>query len=229
MDGDQRRPRIQMTFLMGCVPKRLYADTVTAMSDIAILVRDAREGAGLSMRALAERSDVSFTTISRIENSQIDPTFATVQKLFTALGQTLHLSCRRSKPVPHLADLADAWSADATGHDQPDWTTLRAFIDYLFRHPEDAQASILAAPAPSGSPLLDNLIAGVAEKIADDNGLRRPSWTKRVLALSAPWEGMGTARMRSVARLTTPSQFESRNVFIAAETIWRKRNHAVVR
>lgn len=226
MGGAQHRPRLQMTFPRKSADSQLYADTITAMSDVATLVKEAREDAGLSMRALAERSDVSFTTISRIENKQIDPTFATVQKLFAALGQTLHLSRRRTKPVPHLADLADAWSADVAGHEQPDWTRLRAFADYLFRHPEDAQASILSAPAPSGSPLLDNLIAGVAEKIADDDGLRRPAWVKRVPALRAPWEGMGTARMRAVARATTPPQLASRNVFVSAETIWRKRDHA---
>ena len=204
---------------------QLYADTITVMSDIATLVREAREGAGLSMRALAERADVSFTTISRIENRQIDPTFTTVAKLFAALGQTLQLSRRRTKPVPRLADLADAWSADAAGHEQPDWTRLRAFADYLHRHPENSQASIIAAPLPSGSPLLDNLIAGVAEKIADDSALRRPSWTKRIPALGAPWEGAGTARMRAVARANTPPPLASRNVFVAAETIWRTRDH----
>ena len=177
--------------------------------------------AGLSMRALAERADVSFTTISRIENNKLDPTFSTVEKLFSAMGETLQLRRRRAKPVPRLADLTDAWSVDATGRDQPDWTRLRAFADYLFRHPSAAKTSILAAPVPSGSPLLDNVLAGIAEKIADDNGLHRPAWTKRVPALQQPWEGVGTSRMRAAARAATPAQFVARNVFIPAGTIWR--------
>jgi transcriptional regulator with XRE-family HTH domain len=207
-----------------CVRKWLYANMLTGMSDVATLIREAREEAGLSMRALAERSDVSFTTIYRIENRQLDPKLSTVEKLLSALGQTLGLSRRRTKSVPRLAELADAWSLDASGGEEPDWTRLRAFVDYLFRHPEDAHASILAAPASSGSPLLDNLIAGMAEKIADDNALHRPAWTKRVVALSAPWEGMGTARTRAAARAMTPPQFASRNVFVPAESIWRVRD-----
>lgn len=197
------------------------------MTEIATLVREARTGAGLSMRALAELSDVSFTTISRIENGQIDPTFATVEKLFAAMGKRLHLSSRRAKPVPHLAELADAWTETLSGAMEPDWTRLRAFADYLHRHPEDAQASILAAPTPSGSPLLDNLIAAIAETIADDNHMHRPSWTKRIAALSGPWEGRGTARMRALAREAAPPQFAARNVFVPAETIWRTRDHVI--
>jgi hypothetical protein len=173
------------------------------------------------MRALARRSDVSFTTINRIENDQIDPTFSTIEKLLSAIGQELELSRRTAESVPHLADLTDAWSTDDTGQDQPDWTRLRAFTDHLARQHDTAQAAVIATPDPSGSAFLDTLLAGVAEKIADDGGFTRPAWTKRVPPLDDPWFSFGTPRMRAADRAATPPQLAQRNLFIPSASLWR--------
>jgi len=56
------------------------------VTDAATLVREARRDAGLSLRALAERADVAFTTVFRIEHNQLDPTTGTLRKLLGALG-----------------------------------------------------------------------------------------------------------------------------------------------
>ena len=196
------------------------------MADVAAFVREARHEADLSMRALAQRSDVSFTTIYRIENRELDPRLTTIEKLLSAMGQELRLSRSPAEPVPCLAELTDAWSTDAAGRQEPDWTRLRAFTDYLFRHPEAAGASIRATPPASDTPVLDNHLAAIAEKIADDAHLHRPAWTKRVTPLSVAWEGLGTARMRAAARASTLPQFAARNVFVPADTLWRPRHHA---
>jgi transcriptional regulator with XRE-family HTH domain len=191
------------------------------MSDVASLVREARREAGLSMRALARRADVSFTTINRIEHDQLDPTFSTVEKLLSAIGQELELSRRKAKPVPHLTDLTDAWSTDDTGQDQPDWTRLRAFTDHLARHPEIAQAAIVATPDLSGSTFFDTLLAGLAEKIADDSRFTRPAWTKRVPPLDHPWISFGTPRMQAADRAATPPPLAERNLFIPSASLFR--------
>ena len=207
--------------LLSTLSRCVYAHTLTPVSDVASLVREARLEAGLSMRALARRADVSFTTINRIEHDQLDPTFSTVEKLLAAIGQELELSRRKAKPVPHLADLTDAWSTDATGQDQPDWTRLRAFTDHLARHPDIAQAAVIATPDPSGSTFLDTLLAGLAEKLADDGRFTRPAWTKRVPPLDHPWIGFGTPRMRAADRAATPPQLAERNLFIPSASLWR--------
>lgn len=174
------------------------------------------------MRALARRADVSFTTINRIEHDQLDPTFSTVEKLLSAIGQELALSRRKAEPVPSLADLTDAWSTDDTGQDQPDWTRLRAFTDYLAHHHDVSQAAVISAPDPSGSTFLDALLAGLAEKIADDCGFTRPAWTKRVPALARPWTSFGTPRMQAADRAATPPQLAHRNIFIPSASLWRR-------
>ena len=200
----------------------MLADMLTDVKEAATLIREAREECGLSQRALAIRADVSYTTICRIERGQIDPTTGTLRKLLGALGEELELGRR---PVPsgvRLADLVDAWSTDRFGQDQPDWTRLRAFLDYLTRRPATAMSAIRSAPPASGSLFFDNLLAGMAEKIADDAGALRPAWTKRVPKLIDTWESLGTPRMRASATATTPPQLAARQIVIPEASLWRR-------
>ena len=191
------------------------------MNQAATLIREAREDAGLSLRALAERSDVAYTTIWRIEHGQIDPTTGTVRKLLSALGEDLELGRRRVEQRPTLASLSHAWSKDRAGQDQPDWTRLRSFIDYLGRFPEHAPAAVRGRPPTSGSDFFDNLLAGIAEKTADDAGTGRPAWTKRIPPLTETWESPGTPRMRAAHEAATPRQLSARRILIPAASLWR--------
>lgn len=192
------------------------------MTDAATLVREARRDAGLSLRALAERADVSFTTVFRIEHNQLDPTTGTLRKLLGALGQELELGRSTSAQGPQLAELSDAWSTDRAGQDQPDWTRLRAFLDHLGRHPEESARAVRSRPPASGSAFFDNLLAGIAEKVSDDSGTPRPAWTKKVPPLVVTWEGFGTKRMRAAAAAATPPQLACRRVLIPAASLWRQ-------
>ncbi len=190
--------------------------------DAATLVGDARREAGMSLRALAERADVSFTTVFRIEHGQLDPTTGTLRKLLGALGQELELSRTAAAPAPELADLSDAWWTDRAGQDQPDWTRLRAFLDHLAHHPDQAPRAVRSKPTASGSAFFDNLLAGIAEKISDDTRTPRPAWTKKVPPLATTWEGFGTPRMRAAAAKATPQQLADRKVLIPAASLWRE-------
>jgi hypothetical protein len=122
-----------------------------------------------------------------------------------------------------LADLTDAWSKDNSGTDQPNWTNLRAFADQLALHPELSGAAIMPSPLPSGSLFFDNLLAGIAEKTADDIGIKRPKWARRVRPLPFTWESKGTPRMRAANEARVPPQLRQRNILIPATAIWRDR------
>ena len=200
---------------------RLLVYKLTAINQAAAFVREAREEAGLSLRALAARSDVSYPTICRIENGHLDPTTGTLRKLLGALGEDLELARRPATPGPQLAELADAWERDRSGQDQPLWPRLRAFLDHLAQHPELAASAIRATPPPSGSIFFDNLLAGIAEKVAADTGTARPAWTKRVPVLPDTWEALGTPRTRAAAAAATPSQLAARRIMIPASSLWR--------
>ena len=194
---------------------------LTDMTEVATLIKEAREDAGLSLRALAERADVSFTTINRIELGQLDPTIGTLRKVLGALGEDLDLVRQPAQEVPQLAALSDAWAGDFLGQDQPDWTRLRSFLDYLARHHELAALAVRARPPASGSAFFDNLLAGIAEKVADDARVQRPAWTKRVVGLTERWASNGTPRMRALSEATTPPQLAARNIILSATSLWR--------
>lgn len=54
--------------------------------DAAMLLRQAREAAGLTQRALARRARTSQSVIARIENGSTDPSVTTLWRLLKAAG-----------------------------------------------------------------------------------------------------------------------------------------------
>jgi transcriptional regulator with XRE-family HTH domain len=186
------------------------------------LVRDARQSADLSARALAKLAQVPASTVLRIENGQVDPTFGMLQRLLEAAGQDLRLrSIRRpsSRRGPALAELADAWVESPD--ERPDWTRLRAFLDDLALYPNHVETAIIRRPPKSQSPVLDTLLAGVAEKLADDAGIGRPGWTRRTPRLSEEWAPFGSPRLITMWRAAAPSQLLNRGLVIDERSLWR--------
>ena len=199
---------------------------LTPVASTGDLLREARTHAELSVRALADRAEVAGTTVTRIESGQVDPGVETLTRLLRACGRDLEL---HSSPHdgPSVASLADAWSAGEARAARPDWTRLRSFLDYLDRHPAERRQATLAEPTPSGSPLIDNLLAALAETLSDDEHLPPPRWTTRVRPLTEEWASPGTPRMRSAAQSATPPRFKRRGIVLARNSLWRSEpsNH----
>jgi transcriptional regulator with XRE-family HTH domain len=191
------------------------------MPDATTLVHEARENAGLSRKALARRAGVPVSTVSRIEDGEVDPTTTTLRRILAAAGRTLDLETS-AVSGGSLAALADAWS-DSTAGAKVNWTRLRAFLDAQHAHPDRLGAAIATPPPRSGNEQLDNLLAAIAEKLADDSGARRPRWCTAIDALRTPWEPPGTPRMKTAARHAAPPQFKARNIWLAEHELWRDR------
>ena len=62
--------------------------------EIGILLRQAREDAGLTQEELAERIHTKKTAISRLENHADDIKLSTLQKVAHALGKDLQVSLK---------------------------------------------------------------------------------------------------------------------------------------
>lgn len=193
---------------------------LTLMHSAGALLASARQEAGLSVRDLAARAKVAYSTVTRIEQGRMDPTIGMLTRLLQAAGRGLEVSTPESE-APQLADLVDAWHTDRSGQDRPDWTRLRAFLDALALRPELAGPATLRMPAPSGSEFMDNLLAGMAEKVSDDLGLPRPAWARKIHPLECPWVSPGTPRMQAEATTATPEQLSSRGITMRAESLWR--------
>jgi transcriptional regulator with XRE-family HTH domain len=194
------------------------------MESPADLIRSARQSAGLSARALGKVAQVPSSTVLRIENGKVDPTFGMLRRLLDAAGQDLRLrSIRRpsSRRSPAIAELAYAWVESPD--ERPDWTRFRSFLDDLALHPDNVEAAIIRRPAKSQSPVLDTLLAGIAEKLADDAGIGRPAWTRRTPRLSEEWSPFGTPRLLTMWRKATPPQLLDRGLVIDEPSLWRDR------
>jgi transcriptional regulator with XRE-family HTH domain len=64
----------------------LAPDEIETSIDVGARLRMLRAGAGLSIRALAERSGLNVNTLSLIENGKTSPSVSTLQQLAGALG-----------------------------------------------------------------------------------------------------------------------------------------------
>ena len=184
------------------------------------VITRAKGSSGISVRGLAASADVAGSTITRIQSGAVDPTLHMLEQILAAAGYELELLVvrRGSARRPSLRDLADAW-ADRRGRLRIDWTRWRSLLDHLALHPELVPEAIYAPPGPSGSRIVDALLAGIAEKLADDAGLPRPSWTAAAPVLDEPYR----PPVRTGIPLEVPTQLSARGLMIDTESLWRDR------
>lgn len=188
---------------------------LTVVSEVAQLVGGAKGSSGLSFRDLAVDADVAVSTLTRVNRSAMDPTYDTLSRVLGAAGYELRAVLRVDPAPPTVAGLAFAWT-ERNGRVRPDWARWRAMLDQLVLEPDRVAEAIYLSPPPSGSPVIDALLAAVAEKLADDAGLRRPAWTDVVAGLSAPWKPPARSERHDI-----PYQFASRGLMVDAASLWR--------
>jgi transcriptional regulator with XRE-family HTH domain len=212
----------------GPLPPKGVTDYGHVVEEPKEAARRARTAAGLSVRALAEIAGISPTTVTRIEAGRVDPGWSTLRKILAAAGEEAVLTTRRLPATPArsrsttLAGLADAWQRTARG-DIPNWTRLRGALDVLAQHPEMLPDALEPCPEPSGSAVMDALLAGIADKLADDAGLPRPAWTKPIPRLTCEWSAPGTPAMLAARRAATPPQLRERGLVVDESSLWRDR------
>ncbi|WP_432881366.1 helix-turn-helix domain-containing protein [Kribbella sp. CA-245084] len=190
--------------------------------DAGELVRRARQDAGLSRRALAARAGVPTSTVSRIEVGSSDPTLTMLSRLIAASGRHLSVTMDSAAPASALSieSLTAAYSPDG-GVRRVNWARLRGFLDHLLAHPQLTADAIETPPHRTGDPAFDALLAGIAEKLADDLGIPRPRWTRSVPPSPTPWEAPGTPSRVQRARAKAPAQLAARNIWLAEHDLWR--------
>jgi transcriptional regulator with XRE-family HTH domain len=185
----------------------------------ATLLRGARTRAGLSRRTLAERAGVAITTVSRIEDGRTDPTIGMLARLIAAAGSRLEAAAvADASSVPTIAELVTAITV-VDDEDRVDWTRLRGFVDFVVQHPDHIHVALDAPPARTGT-VLDQILAGLAEQLADEHDTARPKWTRNVGAFSEGWAQLGTPRMVKAARRHTPEPLARRNLVLARSALF---------
>lgn len=190
------------------------------MTSASDLIRETRTHAGLSMRGLAVRAGVAYTTVQRIEQGTMDPTLGMLSKLMNAMGRELSLVSSIAE-IPTIAELVNVL-APHDGGERVDWTRLRIFTDYLSWHPEVIGPATEKAPQSSGSVFVDNLLAAITETVCDEAGIPRPSWTKTIVGLDQKNKASGTPMMQQTSLKESLPQFLSRGLIVSRYDLWRK-------
>ena len=189
--------------------------------DVSRLVMGAKKASGLPVRTLAETAVIAGTTITRVQSGTVDPSVGTLVRILDAAGFELSLVVRHKGDTrrPSLAGLVDAWT-NHLGQVELQWTRWRALLDDLAQHPDHVPEAIYLPPWPTGEPVVDALLAAVAEKLADDARLARPSWTEHVPVLAEPY--VPTVARKVTGRIIPP-QLAARSLMIDTESLWRDR------
>ncbi|MGQ0831667.1 MAG: helix-turn-helix domain-containing protein [Microthrixaceae bacterium] len=188
--------------------------------DVGRLLTNTKGSSGRSVRGWAADARVAGSTITRIQTGTVDPTVRTLERLLDAVGYKLELGVvrRGSDPGPRLGDLVDAWSSRG-GRLRLDWTRWRRLLDQFALQPDLIPEAIYVPPSPTGNRVVDALLAAVAEKLADDAHLRRPSWTGAAPLLDEPFQ----PPVRGDVAVDVPSQLAARGLMIDTGSLWRDR------
>jgi transcriptional regulator with XRE-family HTH domain len=75
-----------------------------AIPDASLLLRNARERAGLTQRQLARKARTAQSVVARIELGETSPSWSTLARLLKAAGFTLSADLRRISIDPQLLD-----------------------------------------------------------------------------------------------------------------------------
>jgi hypothetical protein len=190
---------------------------------LLVQVMDQAVELGLATENVAKR--VKTPKVPRVERRTVtpdgssDPTMTILERIAAASGRQLTIDSAAPTETS-TAGLVGRLGIDQDG--EPDWTTIRAFADWADQHPEDALDSIVSPPMRTESDRIDNLIAAIAETIADVHGGEPPRWCSAVEALEHPWMAPGTPAMRKRHAPDIPPRFADRNIRLAVDTVWRQ-------
>jgi transcriptional regulator with XRE-family HTH domain len=75
-----------------------------AIPDASLLLRNARERAGLTQRQLARKARTAQSVVARIELGETSPSWSTLARLLKAAGFTLSADLRRINIDPQRLD-----------------------------------------------------------------------------------------------------------------------------
>ncbi len=175
----------------------------------------------MSVRTLAQASGVAASTIHRIEQGDLNPTVAMVERIVEASGMRLHIETQVDYAASVLG-LARSIQGDISRGDTSTPVRKAAELTHRF-HQADGNTRhrmIAAEPPTTGDARWDAFVAALAEWLAvqadddvppwahdDRRYLRHGWWVTPIKAVHA-WEYAGT-----------PASFQHRGVYIHRDSL----------
>jgi transcriptional regulator with XRE-family HTH domain len=185
----------------------------------ALLLRGAREGAGVPQRALARRCGVAQSSINVIESGTHDTTIGTLDRVVA--GFDAQVAILPSRLLTAQSAAAVAAQAVLEG----DVGKVRSAV---FQLADDlAQASLhlrvaltVAPPQLTGDSRYDAWIAGLVELRLGEVGVPAPDWAfEDSRTFDDEWLVSGFEPLRASTRIDTPEPLRRRGVIIGSRDL----------
>lgn len=185
------------------------------------LIGTVRRRRGVSQRALARRSGLSFRGVQLLETRGHDARLSSLERIAPALG--LPRTQIRRAVADALSEPPDSlFCASVRILEDGEASWRRHFMDCVDEVRRSGSAAALKTPAAPALPEpLRAMAAGIAETLARECGFASPGWTRAVGPLADPWFVAGYESLKAAALVESPVAFRSRNVFVLANFLER--------
>ena len=187
----------------------------------AELIREARAGAGLSVRALADAAGMAASTVHRIEKGQLHPTTDTLTRLLEAAGTRLRIEPYVDYAAS-IVGLALSIRGDIVQGDYA-WPIRKAAeLGHRFGNaPAEVRHRMIAGePPPTGDARWDAFLGGLAEWLAVRADFPVPAWARNESRyLRRGWWISPMASMRAWEYAGSPMSFKIRGIYIHRDSL----------
>jgi transcriptional regulator with XRE-family HTH domain len=185
------------------------------------LARQVRVEAGLSLREMAELSDLAVSTIHRVERGDLRPTVDTLERIAAAAGRRLGLDSPADYSASVLGLGLSIREDLATGDRS---AVVRKAAEFVHRFDNADRASqrrmLLAEPPLTGEAEWDAFLAGLAEWIGTRARVDPPAWTEGPgRFLGHGWWVTPMASMRAWEYAGSPVSLQRRGVYLHRDSL----------
>jgi transcriptional regulator with XRE-family HTH domain len=199
---------------------------VIFIMEISMLVRGARQAAGITQLDLAARAGTAQPAVAAYEAGVRTPTLSTLTRLLGACDHDVELVAhpRVRRGAASLAELSQTIRDDLQRDREGDAVRLLyGFADDFRGSSRPGQISLLRdEPQGTGDARFDAALAGIAELFAAEGAIPAPGWVNGADRFVEPWWFIASRpAFHAYTLANTPAVLARHGVFVAREVFDR--------
>lgn len=184
------------------------------------LVLTNRLKAGLSQRAVSERSGVTQAEICHIERGEKQPSLPTLGRILDALNIEIGLTSRLLDHRFSAAEIAEIVARDAEVSGERAFRDCMTLLDDLRSvTPLRLKELVAVEPTLTGDSRFDALIASIVDESCLHAKVDPPSWVDELSRSTEDWLVPGVETLREEALEQSPNTFARRGVYVLADEL----------